>query len=61
MAYFDSPCQELTGGGLGIVVALPIRSEIDFLCGCTRGRIKLYPLGNKWPINRVNQAHIAST
>ena len=31
-AYLDSPHQELSNGGLGIVVALPVRSGIDFVC-----------------------------
>ena len=31
-ADLDSPCRELSNGGLGIVVPLPVRSGIDFSC-----------------------------
>ena len=31
MAYVDSPCRELSNGGLGIVVALLVRWGINFL------------------------------
>ena len=34
-AELDSPRQELSNGGLGIVVALSVFSEIVFLCACT--------------------------
>ena len=28
----DSPCRELFNGGLGIITALTVRCQIDFLC-----------------------------
>ena len=31
-AYMDSPCRELSNGGLGIVVAFLVCWGIDFLC-----------------------------
>ena len=40
----DSPCQELSSGGLGIVVALLVRSGIDFSCVFIGGSTQLYDL-----------------
>ena len=47
-AYLDSPCQELSDGGLGIVVALLVRWGIDFCVralgvqsSCRLNRIRL--------------------
>ena len=37
----DSPCRELSNGGLGFAVALPICSGIDFWCACTEEIIQL--------------------
>ena len=41
-ADLDSPCQELSNGGLGIVVAFPVCSGIEFSRACTGGPIQLY-------------------
>ena len=40
-AYLDSPRRELSNGGLGIVVALTVFSEINFSCVFTVGPIQL--------------------
>ena len=40
-ADLDSPGRELSNGGPGIVVALLVRSGIDFLCVSTGGPIQL--------------------
>ena len=37
--YLDFPRQELSNGGLGIVVALLVCSGISFSCVCTGGPI----------------------
>ena len=41
-ADLDSPRRELSNGGLGIVVALLVRWQIDFLSVYTGGPIQLY-------------------
>ena len=41
-ADLDSPCRELSSGGLGIVVALLVCRGIKFLCVSTGGPIQLY-------------------
>ena len=41
-ADLDSPCQELSNDGLGIVVALLVRPGFDFVCVFTGGPIQLY-------------------
>ena len=38
----NSPCQELSNGGLEIVVAVLARPGINFLCVSTGGPIQLY-------------------
>ena len=43
-AYFDSPRQDFSNGGLQIVVVLLVCSGIIFLCIYTRGPIQLYNL-----------------
>ena len=40
-ADLDSPRQKLSNGGLGIVVALLVRSGNNLLCACTGGPIQL--------------------
>ena len=39
--YLDSPCRELSNGGLEIVVALLVRPAINFVCVSTGGPIQL--------------------
>ena len=40
-ADLDSPCRELSNGGLGIIVAPTFFSRIYFSCVYTEGAIKL--------------------
>ena len=48
-ADLDSPCQELSNSGLGIVITLLVRRQIDFLCVSTGDPIQLYVDGNDRP------------
>ena len=41
MAHLSFPCQELSNGGLEIVVALTVFAISDLSCACTGGPIQL--------------------
>ena len=45
--YLDSPCRELSNGGLGIIVTLLVHRGIDFLCVSTGDPIQLYDVDKK--------------
>ena len=38
----NSPCREISNGGLGFVVALSVRWQINFSCVYSEGPIQLY-------------------
>ena len=40
-ADLEFPCRELSVRGLGFVIALSVRWQIDFSCASTRGPIQL--------------------
>ena len=44
IAYLDSPCQDLSNGGLGIAIALLVCWQINFSSACIGCPIQLYSL-----------------
>ena len=42
LKYLDSPCQELSNGGLESVVTLLVRWQIDYSSACRCSAIQLY-------------------
>ena len=45
----NCPRRELSNGGLGFVLALLVRWQVDFLCVYTGGAIQLYSETMKFP------------